>query len=222
MKPDLLTQREASCGVARQYTCSAGKIANCQIGVFACYVSRRGHAVINRALYLPKASASDPTRMKAARVAGRNGLRDRACSRPAHDRTGRSRFCALRLGCRLAFTALAMLKRRLRRARQRPWPCDQIQSQYQILGQGRVRRRNGRRYRTKLAVPTGWSGSSRAKGRRGRASVTGPNAAPANLDGTRWIAQAAPGIGRAAYLICRAIAVPTWAPARNLHRETGA
>jgi SRSO17 transposase len=35
-----LKQGKASCEVARQYTGSAGKITNCQIGVFACYVSR--------------------------------------------------------------------------------------------------------------------------------------------------------------------------------------
>ena len=50
-----LKQGKASCGVARQYTGSAGKITNCQIGVFAAYVSRHGHAFIDRALYLPKA-----------------------------------------------------------------------------------------------------------------------------------------------------------------------
>ncbi len=49
-----LKQGKASCGVARQYTGSAGKITNCQIGVFAAYVSRHGHAFIDRALYLPK------------------------------------------------------------------------------------------------------------------------------------------------------------------------
>ena len=49
-----LKQGKASCGVARQYTGSAGKITNCQIGVFAAYVSQRGHAFIDRALYLPK------------------------------------------------------------------------------------------------------------------------------------------------------------------------
>ena len=49
-----LKQGKASCGVARQYTGSAGKITNCQIGVFATYVSRHGHAFIDRALYLPK------------------------------------------------------------------------------------------------------------------------------------------------------------------------
>src|SRR5216683_1958644 len=39
-----LKQGKASCGVARQYTGSAGKITNCQIGVLATYVSRHGHA----------------------------------------------------------------------------------------------------------------------------------------------------------------------------------
>jgi SRSO17 transposase len=63
-----LKQGKASCGVARQYTGSAGKITNCQIGVFACYVSRHGHAFIDRALYLPKEWADDPKRLKAAHV----------------------------------------------------------------------------------------------------------------------------------------------------------
>ena len=63
-----LKQGKASCGVARQYTGSAGKITNCQIGVFAAYVSRHGHAFIDRALYLPKQWTDDPTRLKAAYV----------------------------------------------------------------------------------------------------------------------------------------------------------
>jgi SRSO17 transposase len=63
-----LKQGKASCGVARQYTGSAGKITNCQIGVFAAYVSSKGHAFIDRALYLPKAWADDPARRAAAHV----------------------------------------------------------------------------------------------------------------------------------------------------------
>src|SRR5665213_3321486 len=63
-----LKQGKASCGVARQYTGSAGKITNCQIGVFASYVSRHGHAFIDRTLYLPKAWTDDPERMAAAHV----------------------------------------------------------------------------------------------------------------------------------------------------------
>ena len=63
-----LKQGKASCGVARQYTGSAGKITNCQIGVFAAYVSRHGHAFIDRALYLPKAWIDDPARRAGAHV----------------------------------------------------------------------------------------------------------------------------------------------------------
>jgi SRSO17 transposase len=63
-----LKQGKASCGVARQYTGSAGKITNCQIGVFASYVSRHGHAFIDRALYLPKEWTDEPARLKAVHV----------------------------------------------------------------------------------------------------------------------------------------------------------
>jgi SRSO17 transposase len=63
-----LKQGKASCGVARQYTGSAGKITNCQIGVFAAYVSRHGHAFIDRALYLPKEWTDDSARLQAAHV----------------------------------------------------------------------------------------------------------------------------------------------------------
>jgi SRSO17 transposase len=63
-----LKQGKASCGVARQYTGSAGKVTNCQVGVFAAYVSRHGHAFVDRALYLPRAWADDPVRLAAAHV----------------------------------------------------------------------------------------------------------------------------------------------------------
>jgi SRSO17 transposase len=63
-----LKQGKASCGVARQYTGSAGKITNCQVGVFAAYVSRHGHGFIDRSLYLPKSWTDDPGRMATAHV----------------------------------------------------------------------------------------------------------------------------------------------------------
>lgn len=69
-----LKQGKSSCGVGRQYTGSAGKITNCQIGVFASYVSRHGHAFIDRALYLPKAWTSEPGRMEAAHVPAEIGF----------------------------------------------------------------------------------------------------------------------------------------------------
>src|ERR687890_2618813 len=70
-----LKQGKASCGVARQYPGSAAKITNCQIGVFAAYVSRHGHAFIDRALYLPKAWTDDRTRMATAHVPRGTGFR---------------------------------------------------------------------------------------------------------------------------------------------------
>src|SRR4051794_8372173 len=63
-----LKQGKPSCGVARQYTGSAGKFTNCQIGGFAAYVSRHGHAFIDRALYLPKTWTDDPARLASAHV----------------------------------------------------------------------------------------------------------------------------------------------------------
>jgi SRSO17 transposase len=69
-----LKQGKASCGVARQYTGSAGKITNCQIGVFAAYVSDRGHAFIDRSLYLPQSWAEDPARRAAAHVPQQNAF----------------------------------------------------------------------------------------------------------------------------------------------------
>lgn len=63
-----LKQGKSSCGVGRQYTGSAGKVTNCQVGVFAAYVSRHGHAFVDRALYLPKAWTDDKARLAAAHV----------------------------------------------------------------------------------------------------------------------------------------------------------
>jgi SRSO17 transposase len=69
-----LKQGKASCGVGRQYTGSAGKITNCQVGVFAAYVSRHGHAFIDRALYLPKGWTDDPSRLAAVHVPDGTGF----------------------------------------------------------------------------------------------------------------------------------------------------
>ena len=57
-----------SVGVARQYSGTAGRIENCQIGVFASYASRYGHALIDRRLYLPKAWAEDGARRARAHI----------------------------------------------------------------------------------------------------------------------------------------------------------
>ena len=57
-----------SVGVARQYSGTAGRIENCQIGVFLGLASPKGHALIDRRLYLPKDWAGDAARRKAASV----------------------------------------------------------------------------------------------------------------------------------------------------------
>jgi SRSO17 transposase len=57
-----------SVGVARQYSGTAGRIENCQVGVFLSYASRFGHALIDRWLYLPKDWADDAARRAAAAI----------------------------------------------------------------------------------------------------------------------------------------------------------
>jgi SRSO17 transposase len=57
-----------SVGVQRQYSGTAGKVDNCQLGVFLAYASSRGRAFIDRELYLPRAWTNDPARCRAARV----------------------------------------------------------------------------------------------------------------------------------------------------------
>jgi SRSO17 transposase len=57
-----LKKGEHSVGVGRQYSGTAGRIENCQIGVFLSYASRWGHTLIDRRLYLPQAWAEDRER----------------------------------------------------------------------------------------------------------------------------------------------------------------
>jgi len=64
-----LKKGNKSVGVARQYTGTAGKRENCQVGVFLCYASEKGTAFIDRALYLPREEwAEDPARREEAGV----------------------------------------------------------------------------------------------------------------------------------------------------------
>ena len=63
-----LKKGSKSVGVARQYSGTAGRIENCQIGVFLAYASPHGRAFLDRALYLPKAWAEDRPRRRTAGV----------------------------------------------------------------------------------------------------------------------------------------------------------
>lgn len=57
-----------SAGVARQYTGTAGRIENAQVGVFLAYASRHGTAFLDRALYLPEEWTGDPGRCEEAGI----------------------------------------------------------------------------------------------------------------------------------------------------------
>jgi SRSO17 transposase len=54
--------------VKRQYSGTAGRIENCQIGVFLAYASSKGHTLLDRELYLPKEWVEDDARRKESGV----------------------------------------------------------------------------------------------------------------------------------------------------------
>ncbi|HZH46147.1 MAG TPA: IS701 family transposase, partial [Roseococcus sp.] len=63
-----LKKGDKSAGVQRQYSGTAGRIENCQAGVFLGYAGRHGQALIDRALYLPKGWTGDAARRAAAGI----------------------------------------------------------------------------------------------------------------------------------------------------------
>jgi SRSO17 transposase len=63
-----LKKGDKSCGVARQYSGTAGKVDNCQIGVFLSYSGLKGHCPIDRRLYLPESWIRDSKRLREAGV----------------------------------------------------------------------------------------------------------------------------------------------------------
>jgi len=71
-------QGKKSVGVARQYCGTLGKVGNCQLGVFLSYVSTRGHALVDKRLYLPTAWTDDAVRCRAAGVPAEIGYQSKA------------------------------------------------------------------------------------------------------------------------------------------------
>jgi SRSO17 transposase len=63
-----LKKGEKSAGVARQYTGTAGRIENAQVGVFLAYVTERGHTLMDRELYLPEHWLEDRERCREAGI----------------------------------------------------------------------------------------------------------------------------------------------------------
>ena len=63
-----LKKGEASVGVQRQYSGTAGKVDNCQVATVLTYATRRGHVFLDRRLYLPESWAQDRDRRERAGV----------------------------------------------------------------------------------------------------------------------------------------------------------
>jgi SRSO17 transposase len=63
-----LKKGKKSVGVQRQYSGTAGRIENCQIGVFLTYASQGEHTLVDRELYLPKSWTQEPERCREAHV----------------------------------------------------------------------------------------------------------------------------------------------------------
>jgi SRSO17 transposase len=57
-----------SAGVQRQYSGTAGRTENCQLGVFCAYATGEGRALIDRELYLPRSWTDDRDRCREAGV----------------------------------------------------------------------------------------------------------------------------------------------------------
>jgi SRSO17 transposase len=62
-------------GVQGQYTGTAGRIENAQVAVYLVYAGQAGHALIDRALYVPQGWIDDPERCRAAGIPDQVGLR---------------------------------------------------------------------------------------------------------------------------------------------------
>ncbi|MEU8214123.1 IS701 family transposase [Micromonospora sp. NPDC049044] len=63
-----LKKGSRSAGVQRQYSGTAGRTENCQVGAFLAYRSAKGHALIDRQLYLPASWTDDRDRCRAAGI----------------------------------------------------------------------------------------------------------------------------------------------------------
>lgn len=68
MRPVLSRKGRRSAGVQRQYSGTAGRVENCQLGVFLAYAGEVGRALIDRELYLPKSWIDEPDRCAGAGI----------------------------------------------------------------------------------------------------------------------------------------------------------
>ena len=95
----VLKQGKASVGVARQWCGRAGKVDNCQVGVYMAYVARDEHALVDARLYLPKEWTKDKKTVQASGNPQGDQVSHAARACPGNDSQA-SRGVAARLGDR--------------------------------------------------------------------------------------------------------------------------
>ena len=94
-----LKKGDKSAGVQRQYSGTAGRIENCQIGVFLAYAFARGRILLDRELYCP-GMGGGLAKTPGGRGAGGGCLSDQAATGATDVGAGVGIWGALRLGCR--------------------------------------------------------------------------------------------------------------------------
>ncbi|GAC1397138.1 MAG: hypothetical protein NVSMB56_12150 [Pyrinomonadaceae bacterium] len=89
-----------SVGVQRQYSGTAGRIENSQIGVFLAYATKQARTFIDRELYLPQEWAPGRRAQNRSDCAGSGEVRDQAALGASHDRAGGRSQSAVSVGDR--------------------------------------------------------------------------------------------------------------------------
>src|SRR5262245_40703518 len=191
-----LKKGQRSVGVARQYSGTAGRVENCQIGVFLAYASVRGHALLDRALYLPKDWTDDQARCAHAGVP----TEQRFATKPQLARQMLQR--AFDAGVPAAWVSSDSVYGDDRRLR--VWLEEQDQAYVMAVSGKEYVWRHGRQHQVKsllaALVPEGWSRLSAGEGAKG----------PRWYD-WMWLSLAAPGqpAWRRWLLVRRSLSDPT-------------
>ena len=68
MRTSFRKRGKKSAGVSKQHCGTTGQLENCQVGVFLAYVSRLGHTLVDRELYLPLRWTLDRERCREAGI----------------------------------------------------------------------------------------------------------------------------------------------------------
>src|SRR5664279_2174306 len=147
-----LKQGKASCGVARQYTGSAGKITNCQIGVFA-GLRFAPRSCVHRSRAVSSEGMDRRSRSPGSRIrAPRCRLCDQTTACDENDCTRHRRICTIQVGGRRYCLRCWRYRTATTPGRQRLCTRGQQRSCIPILGQAAIGRRQGRGHRPDAAL----------------------------------------------------------------------